>query len=217
MKKVILVLTAALLVGACHCAKCTKAPNRSNTCAKAACTCTKHHGKNCKCKACKKGTCPKKAAQPAVQPVVKPVPAPAPKPVAAMSEDKDLHQVAVVTKKANNAAVLSFKEPINFRTNSDEMDSASMQRLQQTAAVLKKYPDTHIRVEGHTDSIGDAAYNQDLSQRRAQAVANELIKSGVSQEQVSAVGYGEENPIASNKTREGRAQNRRVELAVSNK
>ncbi len=226
MKKVMTILVAALFVGACHCAKCTKAPNRSNSCVKPVCTCTvKNHKKVCKCKHCKHGNCqkpvakPAPAPQPAPKPVAQPAPAPAPAPaaVARMTEDKDLHEVAVVTKKADNTAMLSFKEPIKFRTNSDEMDAASLKQIQQTADVLKKYSDTHIRVEGHTDSIGDAAYNKDLSQRRAQAVAVQLIKFGVATDQVTAVGYGEDRPVADNKTREGRAANRRVELEVTNK
>lgn len=199
MKKVFTILAAALLLGACHCAKCTTKPNRSNTCAKMACKCKYSHKTGC--------MCPKK--------VVKPAPKPKPAPVV-IAEDKDIQQVAAVEQKAD-MAVLSFKEPINFATNSDQLDADSTARIKQVANALKKYPDTSIRVAGHTDSTGNAAYNVDLSQRRAKAVAMALVDEGVAADKVSFVGHGASKPIATNKTREGRAQNRRVELEVTNK
>ena len=81
---------------------------------------------------------------------------------------------------------------------------------------MKKYPDNTVRVAGYTDSLGDPNYNVDLSQRRAKAVAMELVKEGVPAKNVSFIGYGAANPVATNKTRQGRAQNRRVELEISN-
>ena len=197
MKKVLTILVAALFLGACHCAKCTNTPNRSNTCVKSACGCK--HKKDCKCNK------------------VAPAPAPAPKPAPKMNEDKDLAAVATVSQKADNSAVLSFKEPINFRYNSDEIEGDSYAQIQKTAAALKKYPNAHVRVAGHSDSLGDPDYNIDLSQRRAQAVASQLVKNGVAAENVSFIGYGAARPVATNKTREGRAANRRVELEVTNK
>lgn len=203
MKKVLTVLAAALFLGACHCTKCTTTPNRSNTCAKAACSC-RHHKAGCKCKAHHKPA-----------PVVaKPAPAPAPAPK--VTEDAALKEVANVSQKAN-AAVLSFKEPINFAYNSDAIETASLSQIKKTADVLKKYPNATVRVAGYTDSLGNPNYNVDLSQRRAQAVATELVKNGVPAENVSFVGYGAANPVATNQTAAGRAQNRRVELEVTNK
>ena len=110
MKKVLTILVAALFLGACHCTKCTTAPNRSNTCASAASCHGKHHHKGC----------PKAAAKPAPA-----KPAPAPKPVAKVTDDKDLAEVATVSRKADSSAVLSFKEPIKFAHNSDEIDNDS--------------------------------------------------------------------------------------------
>ena len=81
--------------------------------------------------------------------------------------------------------------------------------------VLKKYDRTAINVNGYTDSTGSADYNEQLSQRRANSVGNYLIQSGVGANRISAVGFGESNPIASNSTPEGRAQNRRVEVQIS--
>ena len=74
-----------------------------------------------------------------------------------------------------------------------------------------------MRVTGHTDSLGNPDYNIDLSQRRAQAVASQLVKNGVAAENLSFICYGAARPVATNKTREGRAANRRVELEVTNK
>ena len=214
MKKVMTFLAAALLLGACHCSKCTNMPNRSNTCAQASCQCKKHHHKKgCQCPKCQKEGCFKKAEKPA--PAPKPVakPAPAPK----VADDAALAEVAHVSKKADNSAVLSFKEPINFRYNSDEIEAASLTQIKKTANVLKKYPNAHVRVAGHTDSLGHPDYNVDLSERRAQAVAKQLVNNGVAAENVSFIGYGAAHPVATNKTKEGRAANRRVELEVTNK
>lgn len=208
MKKVMTVLVAALFLGACHCTKCTTTPYRSNTCKTAVCQ-KHHHPKGCQCKKCKQEGC--------FKPVVKQAPAPAPKPVAKVADDAALAEVATVSKKADNSAVLSFKEPINFGHNSDVIQDDSLTQIRKTANVLKKYPNAHVRVAGHTDSLGNPDYNVDLSQRRAKAVADQLINNGVSAENVSFIGYGAARPVATNKTKAGRAANRRVELEVTNK
>jgi OOP family OmpA-OmpF porin len=80
--------------------------------------------------------------------------------------------------------------------------------------VLKDNPTIHVEVGGHTDSIGSDAYNQKLSERRAQTVATELEHDGISASRLTVRGYGERKPEADNKTAEGRARNRRVELIV---
>ncbi|AJY47458.1 OmpA family protein [Martelella endophytica] len=87
--------------------------------------------------------------------------------------------------------------------------------LNAVATVLAKYNRTAVNVNGYTDSTGSAEYNQTLSQQRANSVANYLIQSGVSGSRISAVGFGPSNPVASNATPEGRAQNRRVEVQIS--
>ncbi|MNT90758.1 Outer membrane porin F precursor [compost metagenome] len=79
---------------------------------------------------------------------------------------------------------------------------------------MKQYPQTTTVVEGHTDSVGPDAYNQKLSQRRADAVKQVLVQDGVEASRVSSVGYGESRPVADNGTAEGRAVNRRVEAQV---
>ena len=103
---------------------------------------------------------------------------------------------------------------VKFANNSEEMVSGVAQ-IAKVAAFMKEYPLTSVVIEGHTDSQGSAAYNESLSQRRAQAVVNELISSyGISSARISAKGYGESNPIATNDTAEGRAENRRVTAVV---
>ena len=82
------------------------------------------------------------------------------------------------------------------------------------AAVAANCPEASISIEGHTDSQGPDVYNQDLSERRASAVVDYLVSQGIDATRLSAVGYGETNPIADNETREGRAINRRIEFSV---
>ena len=163
-----------------------------------------------------------KANKPAV---VKQNPAPAPvaKPAPAKTaETKAAEQSAALkavgtTKTKGNKVSLQYKEPIRFGHNSDVIENVSKADIATTAAVLKKYPDNKVVVKGYTDSLGDPAYNIDLSQRRAQAVANELVKQGVKAENITAIGYGASNPVATNSTIEGRRQNRRVELEIETK
>ncbi|MBO5910784.1 MAG: OmpA family protein [Elusimicrobiaceae bacterium] len=205
MKKVMFVLAAALFVGACHCAKCTTQTAGRYT-NKPACQCGKQHKPGCKCTKCN---------LPAPAPVV--VAAPAPKPAPKVEEDAAVAEVANVKQNDAGLAVLSFKEPINFKYNSDELDANSLATIDKTANILKKYPNAHVRVAGYTDSLGNANYNMDLSERRAHAVATRLVQDGVPAANVSYIGFGAANPVASNKTAEGRYQNRRVELEITNK
>ena len=80
---------------------------------------------------------------------------------------------------------------------------------------MKKYPGAKIRLDGYTDSIGTDEYNMKLSGRRAAAVKNHLIKeAGVSSSKITAVGHGKADPVADNKTKEGRTKNRRVEVSI---
>ena len=86
--------------------------------------------------------------------------------------------------------------------------------LDAAAEVLKENRDVQAEVAGHTDSLGSEAYNEDLSRRRAGAVADYLASQGIAARRLSTVGYGESSPVASNETEEGRAQNRRVEFNI---
>jgi OOP family OmpA-OmpF porin len=104
---------------------------------------------------------------------------------------------------------------VNFEVNSDRLKPDSAAALDEAAATLNtEFPEARIEVAGHTDSSGDAAYNLDLSQRRATTVLNYLVAAGVDAQRLTAVGYGETEPVADNTLPEGRAGNRRVELRV---
>ena len=104
---------------------------------------------------------------------------------------------------------------ILFHTDSDELRSQSIAVLNATADTLNANPGVKVEIAGHTDSQGEAAYNQGLSQRRANAVRSYLTSRGVDASRLSAAGYGETQPVADNSTSEGRAQNRRVELRIA--
>ena len=95
------------------------------------------------------------------------------------------------------------------------LTKADLKELQKAVAFVKKYPGAKIRLDGYTDSIGTVAYNIKLSERRATAVMNYLIKeAGVASSKITAVGHGEADPVADNKTAKGRAKNRRVEISI---
>jgi outer membrane protein OmpA-like peptidoglycan-associated protein len=102
-------------------------------------------------------------------------------------------------------------KPVMFATGSDKLLPSSNDALDQVSAVIAKYPQLKLRVEGHTDSVGDDASNMRLSQRRADSVKTYLTGKA-SGANIEAVGFGESKPVASNDTTEGRAQNRRVEF-----
>ena len=101
---------------------------------------------------------------------------------------------------------------VHFKTNSDELTPDSIRILDVVVDTLIRNPGLPLEIAGHTDSDGDAAYNKNLSQRRATQVLVYLANHHVDTSTMKATGYGEEQPIASNETAEGKAQNRRVEL-----
>jgi OOP family OmpA-OmpF porin len=103
---------------------------------------------------------------------------------------------------------------VNFQTNRSALTPASFAILNEVAASLLAHPDVRIEIGGHTDNTGRASYNQRLSERRALAVKAYLARRGVSPSRMVAVGYGEDSPIATNATPDGRAMNRRVELRL---
>lgn len=106
---------------------------------------------------------------------------------------------------------------IHFAANQSIIKPQYRSEIVRAAEFLRQYPDMMIVVEGHTDSMGDEKYNQILSQRRANAVRQALIDGyGINQQRIMAIGYGESRPIANNSTQEGRQQNRRVTVTVSN-
>ena len=114
--------------------------------------------------------------------------------------------------EAIQKALLDYAKTILFDTGKSTIKPQSEEVLGNIADILDDYPNVTFRIEGHTDSTGSAELNQRLSQERAQSVMNYLIEKGIPSERMTAVGYGEDRPIADNNTREGRRTNRRVEI-----
>jgi len=109
---------------------------------------------------------------------------------------------------------VTFESGILFGFDSYSLTPAAQENVRELARILNEYPDTNIMVEGHTDNRGAADYNQGLSERRARSVANYLKMQGLSADRVTITGRGLNDPIATNETEEGRAKNRRVEVAI---
>lgn len=109
---------------------------------------------------------------------------------------------------------ITFDSGILFAYDSDALEPDARQNLTSLATILNKYDDTNILLEGHTDSDGPEEYNMGLSRRRAQSVRDYLAGLEVDASRFTVRGYGEEQPIASNETVDGRALNRRVEVAI---
>ena len=110
--------------------------------------------------------------------------------------------------------IVTMPQDILFNVDSANVRSDLRSDLRALAANLQDYPNTTVDVLGHTDNTGTAAYNQNLSSRRASAVAAVLMDAGVAPSCVRAFGRGEDEPVASNLTAEGRHQNRRVEIVI---
>jgi len=113
-------------------------------------------------------------------------------------------------KVDKNGCAISFNFDITFNNNSAKIKSEFMPKIKELADFLKAHPDIKSEIQGYTDNKGNYKYNIVLSQKRAKAVYNALIKLGVNKDQITWAGYGPKNPIASNNTKEGRAKNRRV-------
>lgn len=106
---------------------------------------------------------------------------------------------------------------LNFETGSTQLTPDSAQTVNNLAQVLKAYPTAQVQLSGHTDNTGSAAANQALSLDRANTVKTLLVNQGVPAERISTQGFGQDRPVASNDTEEGRARNRRTELTVTSK
>ena len=107
-----------------------------------------------------------------------------------------------------------YAKTILFDTGKSTIKDQSEQVLQNITAILKEYPNSRFSIDGHTDSTGSATLNQKLSEKRANAVIDFLVANGIDADRLEGKGYGENNPIANNKTREGRKANRRVEVVL---
>ena len=108
----------------------------------------------------------------------------------------------------------SLSSDVLFESGSARLQPGADSKLLQIAEVLQRYPRTYLDVTGHTDNRGTESFNDDLSQRRAQAVRDNLVKAGVDGSRISTRGEGERKPIAGNDTATGRATNRRVDITI---
>lgn len=120
----------------------------------------------------------------------------------------------VTVQRIGGGIAVTFPEGLVFAQESDQLSPATRDNLRRFATSLEKYPNTRMMVVGHTDSQGVTERNRDLSERRAEAVANFLVDVGVSRSRVTTLGLGEAEPIATNDTDAGRQWNRRVEVAI---
>lgn len=147
--------------------------------------------------------------------------APAAAPVAAVAvaavaqEPKPVAKAAPAPKEAWK--IIKEEKPVriegaSFDTNSAKLKPTADAKLKQVVDFAVKYPEANIEVAGHTDDRGNDAYNQKLSEKRAASVKANLVKKGIAADRISSKGYGETMPVADNKTKAGRAANRRVEV-----
>jgi len=114
-----------------------------------------------------------------------------------------------------NQLIVTMPQDILFAVDSATLSGGLQNDLRAVAASLNRYPNTRVNVIGHTDNTGEAGYNLNLSQRRAQAVGSVLVSAGVTPARINAIGRGEDQPVASNLTPQGRQQNRRVEIIIT--
>lgn len=109
---------------------------------------------------------------------------------------------------------ITFDSGLLFSVDQSRLTDESQENLAELADILQKYEDTNVLLEGHTDSTGPEEYNLELSEERAQSVANYLAQEGVMATRFDIMAYGETQPVASNETASGRQENRRVEVAI---
>ncbi len=123
--------------------------------------------------------------------------------------------VALQAQETDRGLELTLSEDVLFDSGASVLKPGSLLRLRPVIAFLKAHPERTVVIEGHTDNVGGNAYNQSLSQRRADAVRALFLTQGISSEQVASRGLGEGFPVTSNNTDAGRQQNRRVQIIIS--
>ncbi|HUR10877.1 MAG TPA: OmpA family protein [Flavitalea sp.] len=118
-------------------------------------------------------------------------------------------------ERIGEGIVVEFESKVLFAIDQANLNNSARTNLNDLSAILKKYPDTNIEVQGHTDNTGTDSHNQELSEKRAESVAQFLRNSGVASGRVTIKGFGETAPGYTNDTEEGRAQNRRVDFLIT--
>jgi len=148
---------------------------------------------------CREEETPPPAPAPAPAPAPKPAPPPPPPPPPAPEE---------------GTKIISL-EGTHFDFDKATLRPEAMTKLDEAVGIMNEHAAIRINVEGHTDSMGSDAYNQKLSDQRSASVVSYLLSKGIAADRMSATGFGESRPVASNETAEGRAKNRRVDLIVA--
>jgi OOP family OmpA-OmpF porin len=153
--------------------------------------------------------------------LAKPAPKPAPMAAAPKPMDSDKDGVTDNLDQCPNTPLgatvdtrgcWTYAAKVLFDINSAKVKSEAYPMLQEAVLIMKKNPDLMVEVDGHADSTGAAAYNMTLSEKRAEAVKKYFVDQGIDPDRLTTKGFGITKPAASNKTKEGRAKNRRVEL-----
>ncbi|HRH99443.1 MAG TPA: OmpA family protein, partial [Saprospiraceae bacterium] len=117
-------------------------------------------------------------------------------------------EIKVEDRKVLDVAMRS----VQFESGTAVITKSSYKNLDDVVTVMQKYPEMNVSIEGHTDNVGDDAMNQKLSEKRAKACADYLMKKGISEGRLMSAGYGETRPIGDNNTKDGRQLNRRTEF-----
>jgi outer membrane protein OmpA-like peptidoglycan-associated protein len=125
---------------------------------------------------------------------------------------KDLEGATV--ERVGEGILITFDSGLLFDFDSYNLRSATKANIEKLSETLKKYDDTNILIEGHTDNTGEDAYNQKLSENRADAVENHIVAQGITDSRITTKGYGESQPLDSNESEAGKQKNRRVDVAI---
>ncbi|MFN8134842.1 MAG: OmpA family protein [Bacteroidales bacterium] len=128
---------------------------------------------------------------------------------------KEVPDAEVIHNPGEEGIIINFTSKVLFGFDKYSLTDKSKSTIQDLAKVLNKYPDTDLLIQGHTDSQGSDEYNQTLSENRAGSVADYLKTQGVSNTRIKTIGYGKTQPIATNETDAGRAENRRVTFVIT--
>lgn len=128
---------------------------------------------------------------------------------------ESMRGTGVDVERRGDDIVLNMPSSVTFGFDSSELTMPARNALNDVANILTQYTDTRVNIAGHTDSTGSVSYNQQLSERRAESVGNYLAQSGVARNRLYMTGHGPSQPVATNATEEGRAQNRRVEITLT--
>lgn len=137
--------------------------------------------------------------------------------VAGNRMDKQAEELAAIaeTRRTDNGIVTKLQGDILFASGKYELKQDAVMSISQIGEIIRKYPEDRLRVVGHTDTDGSNELNAKLSQQRADSVKSLLIRSGVPSDYIQTVGMGESQPVASNKTADGKQLNRRVEIEIT--